>query len=121
MDVVAVNVGSDQRRRRRKGSSGHVVAPLPTPRRSCCGRASAPRARAVQVGELAERSQERGRGNEREAPLPPPPGRCGEGGGAHRARACRHGSSKPATPPTRAAPSPTRWAGSRISSSDRLA
>ncbi|CAN6350717.1 unnamed protein product [Urochloa humidicola] len=147
MDVAAVTVGSDHhRRRRRKGSSGHVVAPLlesplPTPRRSCCGRADAPPAAARRAADAS--SPRRGHvpfkwesspgvpksaavgagggGHEREAPLvPPPPGRCGGGGGAaRRARACRHGSSN--TTDSSSDRDTFSDALDRISSSDRLA
>lgn len=114
MDVVVVT-GSSDHRWRRKGSSGHVVAqllesPLPTPRRSCCGRsADTPAARrgcadaSPQRGHVPfkwesspgvpKRAAAAGGGKaEREVPLPkPPPGRCGTCHAARaRARAYHH-------------------------------
>ncbi|KAG2618656.1 hypothetical protein PVAP13_3NG079722 [Panicum virgatum] len=104
MDVV-VTGGSDHRRRR-KGSSGHVVAqlleaPLPTPRRSCGGRSAAadasPRRGHVPFKwesspGVPKGAAGAGGGKEREVPpLPkPPPGRCG---GPCRARAYHHSNS----------------------------
>ncbi|KAJ1263307.1 hypothetical protein BS78_09G173500 [Paspalum vaginatum] len=101
MDVVVT--GSSDHRRRRKVSSGHVVAqllesPLPTPRRSCCGRlADAPAARRgcadaspAHRGHVPFKWESSpgvpksasaagtGGGKEGEVPPPkPPPGRCG--------------------------------------------
>ncbi|OEL12570.1 hypothetical protein BAE44_0026408 [Dichanthelium oligosanthes] len=145
MDVVATR-GSDHRRRR-KGSSGHVVAqllesPLPTPRRSCCGRAAAAAADAppaARWGSFADASPRRGHvpfkwesapgvpksapgvggGKEREVPplLPkPPPGRCG---GPCRARAYHHSNTTDSS--SDHDDDTFSDALDRISSSDRLA
>ncbi|CAL4894031.1 unnamed protein product [Urochloa decumbens] len=142
-DVAAVTVGSDHHRRRRKGSSGHVVAPLlesplPTPRRSCCGR-DAPPATARRRDPSPRRGHvpfkwesspgvpknSASAGNERQAPLvPPPPGRCGgSSAGARRARAaCRHHHSSNTTDSSSDRDGDTfSDALDRISSSDRLA
>ncbi|CAD6271867.1 unnamed protein product [Miscanthus lutarioriparius] len=114
MDVVVVT-GSSDHQWLRKGSSGHVVAqllesPLPTPRRSCCGRsADTPAARhgcadaSPQRGHVPfkwestpgvpKSAAAAGGGKaEREVPLPkPPPGRCGTCHAARaRARAYHH-------------------------------
>lgn len=121
MDVVVVT-GSSDHRLRRKGSSGaHVVAqllesPLPTPRRSCCGRPADTGTPPAARRGCADASPQRGHvpfkwesspgvpksaaagaagggKAEREVPpLPkPPPGRCGTCHAARaRARAYHH-------------------------------
>ncbi|RCV17304.1 hypothetical protein SETIT_3G209200v2 [Setaria italica] len=138
---VAVTVGLDHRRRR-KGSSGHVVAqllesPLPTPRRSCCGRAAdaSPASRRGRADASPQRGHvpfkwesspgvpksaacAGGGGKEREVPLlpKPPPGRCG---GPCRARAYHHSNT---TDSSSGHDDDTfSEALDRISSSDRLA
>ncbi|PAN19031.1 hypothetical protein PAHAL_3G244500 [Panicum hallii] len=139
---VAVTGGSDHRRRR-KGSSGHVIAhllesPLPTPRRSCCGRAAAADAPPTARRGRGDASPRRGHvpfkwesspgvpkgaasaggGKEREEPpLPkPPPGRCG---GPCRARAYHHSNSTDSS--SDRDDDTFSDALDRISSSDRLA
>ncbi|CAN6359766.1 unnamed protein product [Urochloa humidicola] len=149
MDVAAVTVGSDNHRRRHKGSSGHVIAPLlesplPTPRRSCCGRAAADDAPPAAARRRGDASPQRshvpfkwesspgvpksaavgagGGRNEREVPLLPPPGLCGGSGGARRARAWRRHRSSNTTDSSSDGDGDTfSDALDRISSSDRLA
>ncbi|KAF8703778.1 hypothetical protein HU200_031870 [Digitaria exilis] len=109
MDAV-LSGGSDHRRRRKGSSSisGHAVvaqlleSPLPTPRRSCCGRAAAD-ASPLRGGHVPFKWESSpgvpkgasGEGNERVAPpllLPkPPPGRCG--GAARRAYHHHHSNT----------------------------
>ncbi|KAL6620398.1 hypothetical protein ACP70R_035537 [Stipagrostis hirtigluma subsp. patula] len=117
MEVVTTRAAGD-RRRRREGSNGHVVAqlldsPLPTPRRSCCGPADT--LATTRRGSGADASPQRGHvpfawesspgvpksavggggagGKEREVlPPRPPPGRCGTPWHAH-ARAYFHGNT----------------------------
>ncbi|AQK94423.1 hypothetical protein ZEAMMB73_Zm00001d010591 [Zea mays] len=144
MDVVVVAGSSDDHRRRRKGSSDHVVAqllesPLPTPRRSCCGRpADTPAARRG----CADASPRRGHvpfkwesspgvpksaaaAAEREVPLPkPPPGRCGTCHAARaRARAYHHHSTATADSSSSDRQDDDTFSDAldRVSSSDRLA
>ncbi|XP_066366390.1 uncharacterized protein [Miscanthus floridulus] len=133
MDVVVVT-GSSDRQWRRKGSSGHVVAqllesPLPTPRRSCCGRSAdaspqrghvpfkwesspgVPKSAAAAAGGKAER----------DVPLPkPPPGRCGT---CHAARAYHHHHHSNTTDSSSDQQDDDTFSDAldRISSSDRLA
>lgn len=151
MDVAVVTESSDHRWRR-QGSSGHVVAPqllespLPTPRRSCCGR-SADMPPAARRG-CADASPQRGHvpfkwesspgvpktksaaaaggGKEREVlPLPkPPPGRCGTCHAARaRARACHHHSNAATDSSSDQQQDDDTFSDAldRISSSDRLA
>ncbi|CAD6333551.1 unnamed protein product [Miscanthus lutarioriparius] len=144
MDVVVVT-GSSDRQWRRKGSSGHVVAqlllesPLPTPRRSCCGRsADTPAARRG----CADASPQRGHvpfkwesspgvpksaaaaaggKAERVVPLPkPPPGRCGT---CHAAWAYHHHHHSNTTDSSSDQQDDDTFSDAldRISSSDRLA
>ncbi|CAL4901243.1 unnamed protein product [Urochloa decumbens] len=137
MDVTAVTVGSDHHRGRRKGSSGHVVAPLldsplPTPRRSCCGRErDAPHAAAARRGHVPFKWESSpgvpksaaSAGNERQAPLvPPPPGRCGGGSSRRVQAACRRHHSSNTTDSSSDRDGDTfSDALDRVSSSDRLA
>lgn len=147
MDVVVATGSSDHRRRRTKGgSSGHVVAqllesPLPTPRRSCCGRSSAdaPAARRrcaddaspLRSGHVPFKwesspgvPKRAAAAAEREVPLPkPPPGRCGT---CHAARARayhrHHSNTTDSTSSDQRDDDDTfSDALDRISSSDRLA
>jgi hypothetical protein len=139
---VAVT-GVFDHRRLRKSSSGHVVgqlleSPLPTPRRSCCGRATGAPPLAARRGRGDASPQRRhvpfqwesspgvpkraacagGGGKEREVPLlpKPPPGRCG---GPCRARAYHH--SNTADSSSGRDDDTFSEALDRISSSDRLA